>query len=125
MRGIAMAAGLIPILLAGCAGGEDLVTGTTLSVGTYQVTSFRITPDDLPFIDVQAAGGSLTISIDQNAATTGTLVLPATIPGGPVNAKHERHRDGDWTHRHLHPECRYVRAPGALEPDRHHPAAHP
>ncbi len=86
MRGTVLSAGLMLVAVAGCGGGSELVTGTTFSTGTYQATFFRVTPDGQPFIDVLAAGASLTIAIDQNGATTGTLVLPATVPGGPANA---------------------------------------
>ncbi len=52
--------------------------------GNYVSTVFRITPAGQAAIDVQSAGGTLTISITANGQTTGNLLVPASVNGGTV-----------------------------------------
>jgi len=86
MRGIVVSAGLTLLAFAGCGGDSEFVTGTTLAVGSYRAIAFRITPDGEGLVDVLAAGGSLSITLDHAGAASGTLVLPASAPGGPLTA---------------------------------------
>ncbi len=71
----------------GCSAGLDLVEGTTFETGTYTAVLFQVTPDGQAPIDVLLSGGSLRITFDRTGATTGTLVLPASVTGGaPLTA---------------------------------------
>lgn len=72
------------VLLVGCGVDTTFVSDTNLHTGIYTAVLFRITPDGQPVKDVLMAEGSLTISIDKNGGTAGSLVLPAGFPGGPV-----------------------------------------
>lgn len=72
------------VLLAGCGTDSTFVSDTNLQTGIYTALLFRITPDGQPTKDILLAEGSLTISIDRNGGTAGSLVLPAGVPGGPV-----------------------------------------
>lgn len=71
-------------LLVACSVDSTFVSDTNLQTGIYTAVLFRITPDGQPTKDVLMAEGSLTISIDRNGGTAGSLVLPAGFPGGPV-----------------------------------------
>ena len=71
-------------LLAGCGVDNTFVGDSNLLTGVYTAVLFRITEDGQPTKDVLMAEGSLTISIDRNGGTAGSLVLPAGFPGGPV-----------------------------------------
>ena len=65
--------------------------------GTYVATVFRVTPQGQSQIDVLGAGGSLTITIATSNAVTGTMVIPASVSGGPLSASMAgtAARDGD------------------------------
>jgi hypothetical protein len=73
---IALAVGLT---LAGCSD-ED---GTDISdvAGSYEATTFVVTPDGEGQIDVLAAGGFINITINSNGTTTGDMFLPASVAG--------------------------------------------
>lgn len=73
---IALAVGLT---LAGCSD-ED---GTDISdvAGSYEATTFVVTPDGEGPIDVLAAGGFINITINSNGTTTGDMFLPASVAG--------------------------------------------
>jgi hypothetical protein len=73
---IALAVGLT---LAGCSD-ED---GTDISdvAGSYEATTFVVTPDGEGQIDVLAAGGFINITINSNGTTTGDMFLPANVAG--------------------------------------------
>jgi hypothetical protein len=72
------------ILLVACSVDTAFVSDTNLQTGIYTAVLFRITSDGETTKDVLMAEGSLTISIDRNGGTAGSLVLPAGFPGGPV-----------------------------------------
>lgn len=65
---------------AGACGGDS--TGNSTIAGTYTATVFSVTPTGQAAINVIAAGGSLTIAIATNNATSGSLAIPASINGG-------------------------------------------
>jgi len=71
-------------LLVGCGTDAAFVSDTNFQAGVYTAVLFRITPDGEPAKDVLLADGSLTISIDREGDTAGSLILPAGVPGGPV-----------------------------------------
>lgn len=71
------------VLLMGVAACDTDTTGPEGPLdGTYTATYFRITPPDESEVDVLAAGGSLTINITENLATSGNLIVPSSITGG-------------------------------------------
>ena len=65
----------------GC-GGLDTVGNSNLLSGTYLATIFLVTPTGQAQSDVLAAGGSLSITIDESGNTTGSLNIPGTVTGG-------------------------------------------
>jgi hypothetical protein len=67
--------------LLGAACGDDLIVPPPLA-GTYRATEFRATFTGQAPVDVLAAGGTLSITIDQGNATSGTLSIPASLNGG-------------------------------------------
>ena len=67
-------------LLAAC--GDDSPTEPATLAGTYRATTFRAAIDGASPIDVLAGGGTLTLTIDADARTTGTLDIPAALTGG-------------------------------------------
>jgi len=79
---------IVPLLavttlaLAAC-GTDGVVGDSTLAVGTYEANVFLVTPAGQSPIDVLDAGGSLTLTLSASGATTGSLVVPASITGGP------------------------------------------
>jgi hypothetical protein len=74
---------LMMVLLMGVAACDTDTTGPEGPLdGTYTATYFRITPPDESEVDVLAAGGSLTINITENLATSGNLIVPSSITGG-------------------------------------------
>lgn len=50
--------------------------------GAYEATTFRATPSGLPAVDVLAQGGALTVVIEADNRTIGTLRVPASLAGG-------------------------------------------
>ena len=71
------------LLLMGLTACETDTTGPDGPIeGTYTATYFRVTPPDESEVDVLGAGGSLTINITENLATSGNLFIPSTITGG-------------------------------------------
>jgi hypothetical protein len=76
---IAAAAGV------GC-GGSDTVGSSNLLAGTYVAIIFDVTQSGQAPIDVLAGGGSLRIKIEGSGTTSGTLSIPASVSGGPLNA---------------------------------------
>ena len=50
--------------------------------GNYVATSFLITPQGQPVVDVIGKGGSLTINIASDSTVTGSLVLPTNVLPG-------------------------------------------
>ncbi len=65
----------------GCAPAPAPITGAWIA------TQFLVTPTGQAQIDVLAAGGSLTITVEYSQATSGSLSIPASINGGtPLNA---------------------------------------
>jgi hypothetical protein len=72
----------IAIATAGC-GGTDMVGTSTLVAGTYRADQLLVTPTGQTPIDVLAAGGSLSITIEASGATSGSLYVPPTIGGVP------------------------------------------
>ena len=70
---------------AGCSGGEAIVLPTIDITGNYVATYFHVTPTGKPTIDVLARGGSLTMTIAANKATSGTLIIPQDVFGSAQN----------------------------------------
>jgi hypothetical protein len=55
--------------------------------GVWAATQFLVTPTGQSQLDVLAAGGSLTITIFPDNATSGSLSVPASVTGGaPIMA---------------------------------------
>lgn len=50
--------------------------------GTFEATTFLVTPPGEPAIDVLAQGGSLTLAFSASNAVIGTLSVPASVTGG-------------------------------------------
>ncbi len=73
---IALAVGLT---LAGCS--DDDGTDISDVAGSYEATTFVVTPDGEGPIDVLAAGGFINITINSNGTTTGDMFLPASVAG--------------------------------------------
>lgn len=71
--------------LAGCNG--DTPTASASLAGDYTATTFRLTPAGQATIDVLARGGTLSLAIGRDNATTGTLSLPPTVTGGSVSTE--------------------------------------
>jgi hypothetical protein len=53
-------------------------------VGTWMATEFRVTPAGQAEINVLDAGGILTIVIDADNKTSGSLTVPASVSGGLI-----------------------------------------
>ena len=70
---------LIPALALASACADHVTIVGDVIPGTYTATSFRLTPDGQPTIDVLAKGGSLTITIATDNTMTGLLSLPAGV----------------------------------------------
>lgn len=70
----------IASMLSACGG--DTPTETNVLAGSYRATTFRVTPSGQAATDVLAQSGSLTITIGTDNATSGSLVLPASVTGG-------------------------------------------
>lgn len=64
--------------------GDDNPTEPAALAGSYRATTFRVTPTGQPTADILVQGGSLSITIADNGSTTGSLVVPATLGGGPA-----------------------------------------
>ena len=67
------------VLAAAC--GDDLIVAPSLA-GSYRATELRATFTGQTPVDVLAAGGTLSITIDGSNATSGTLSIPASLNGG-------------------------------------------
>ncbi|QJR37642.1 hypothetical protein [Gemmatimonas groenlandica] len=62
--------------------GNDSPTESDGLSGTYIATTLRITPTGQASIDALAQGGSMTVVINDNRSTGGSLTLPAVVTGG-------------------------------------------
>lgn len=69
------------LTLAGSGCSNDDVTEVSDVAGSYEATTFIVTPDGEGPIDVLAAGGFITITISPNGATTGDMFIPASVAG--------------------------------------------
>ena len=69
---------LIATILAGCG---DSTTPNEEVAGAYAATTFIYTSTGQAPQDVLAAGGSLAITLGEDASTTGTLLVPDAITG--------------------------------------------
>jgi hypothetical protein len=69
--------------LVACGGDSPTQTpqADTLA-GTYTATTFRVTPTGQAMIDVLAQNGSLVLTIASDNSTSGSLLVPSTVPGG-------------------------------------------
>lgn len=77
----------LPLFVALTACGDDASTSSPPLAGTYRATVFRITPNAQPTIDVLPQGGALTLTINADRSTTGSLTVPASVTGGqPLTA---------------------------------------
>lgn len=84
LRRASLALALV-VSVAGC--GNDSSTNSPPLAGTYQATVFRVAPNAQPTIDVLPQGGALTLTINADRSTTGSLNLPASVTGGsPLTA---------------------------------------
>ncbi len=63
----------------GC--GSDTPTEVPTLAGTYQASTFQVTPTGQSTIDALSQGAVLSVVIAANNATTGTLTLPASVTG--------------------------------------------
>ena len=74
-------------LTAGACSGDETVGSSNFLAGTYEATLFVVTPTGQSPIDVLAAGGSLSITVEASGATSGTLFVPASVTGeAPLTA---------------------------------------
>ena len=76
---------VLAVVGAGCSGDTPPAPVVIDITGNYVATYFHVTPTGKPTIDVLARGGSLTMSIAANNATSGTLVIPQDVFGSAVN----------------------------------------
>lgn len=72
-----LAAAFLSLTVIGC---SDSTSANALA-GTYNATVFHVTPDGEPDMDILAAGGSLTVTLDANGGASGTISLPASVTG--------------------------------------------
>lgn len=68
------------LLVIGTLGCEDAGLA-----GTYQATTFTMRPTGGSTTDILAAGGSITLTIAADMSTSGSLKIPSSVQGGPVN----------------------------------------
>ena len=80
------AASFVAVASVACGGTEPIVQPNVDITGNYVATYFHVTPTGKPTIDVLAKGGSLTMAIAANKATSGTLVIPQDVFGSSVTA---------------------------------------
>ena len=92
---------LLPVLAL--ASGCEPTTNVVPDVipGTYAATTFRVTPPNSSTVDVLAAGGALTVTVDESFQVAGSIYLPGgLLTTDPINAnlagKVEQDRDGTW-----------------------------
>jgi len=76
-RGVAALA----VIAGSLACGSDGPSAAAALTGTYTATTFQVTPDGQPLIDVLAKGGSLSITFAANDAVSGTVFLPSAVTG--------------------------------------------
>jgi len=69
---------LLAAVLVGCGGTEP--SGANLA-GSYTATVFQVAPPGQSAINVIAAGGTLTMTIGQDLAVSGSISLPASVTG--------------------------------------------
>ena len=99
LRRLALAVGPALALASAC---ENSVSITPDELaGNYIATSFLVTPNGEPTVDVLAKGGSLTINIAADSSITGLLSLPAGVlspQGGTANmaGRVTRRTDGNF-----------------------------
>jgi hypothetical protein len=74
-----LAIAFVPGLLITAACKNDVSIEADVLAGSYAATSFLVTPNGQPTVDVIAKGGSLTITIAGDSSTTGLLSLPAGV----------------------------------------------
>jgi hypothetical protein len=93
---------LLPALaLAASCENHVSIVGDVLA-GNYVATSFVMTQTGQASFDVLAKGGSLTINVAADSSTTGTMVLPAGVPGNSqggtasMKGKITRRQDGTY-----------------------------
>ena len=72
---------LLPTLALAMSCENSVSIDADVLAGSYVATSFIVTQTGQAPVDVLAKGGSLTINIAADSSTTGTLVLPAGVPG--------------------------------------------
>jgi hypothetical protein len=72
---------ILPLFLAAC-GGDDPTDSPPVLAGSYVATQFLVTPTGQAAINVLTSGGSLVITIATSGATSGSLVVPASLTGG-------------------------------------------
>ena len=77
LRRVAIA--LVPGLFLATSCNNDLSIEGDVLAGNYVATSFLVTPNGQPTVDVISKGGSLAITIAADSTTTGILSLPAGV----------------------------------------------
>jgi hypothetical protein len=54
--------------------------------GTYTASTFQVIPEGMTnALDVKAAGGTLTITVNEDNTTSGQLVVPGALIGSPTD----------------------------------------
>jgi hypothetical protein len=71
---------LLLIVLAGFAQGCESNEPSSIA-GTWTATSFQFTETGQPPVNALALGAALSIAIDANNATTGSLTIPSELTG--------------------------------------------
>lgn len=83
--GAAVRAACLVAALAACNSGDGPVGPARSPIaGSWRATTFRVTPTGQQPIDVLAAGGTFTIDVALDGATTGQLVIPPSVGGSIV-----------------------------------------
>jgi hypothetical protein len=70
---------VLSLTLGAC--GSDTTAASSIA-GAYHATTFQVTVAGGNAMDALAAGGSLTLQVNADNTTSGTLSLPASITGG-------------------------------------------
>ena len=104
LRRLVLAA--VPALAVVSACENDVSIEQDQLAGSYAATSFLVTPNGEPTVDVLGRGGSLTITIAADSTTTGLLSLPAGVlspQGGTASMAGKVSNRGDGTFRFEQP----------------------
>lgn len=103
---------LVPALAVAVSCENSVSIDPDVLAGNYIATSFVVTETGKPPVDVLAKGGSLTITIAADSATTGVLSLPAgvlTPTGGTADMRGSITRLTDGSYKFNQVENTFVR----------------